>query len=605
MAADEPKSPWDVDDDEPEEQDTLLERKSKPYIAAQPDPTIGEVDDEPEPDTLLVRKSSPRIPVPVVAEGSERPDSTRIVRKSTPRIPVAVPEEGSVRPDSTRIVRKSTPRLPVPASEDGSKPESTFVARKSTPRIPASMAGPARAADQPFSKTIAPRPGKPSPRESWTFQQLTEGPGMLADRVPLKSVLIAGRYEIVDRIGEGGMGEVYRVRHRQLGKPFALKLMQEDFSRDDFFRELFHREAQLASLLQHPNIVSVVDFGDDPEHGLFMVMELLDGVPLTERIKEYGRIPLAIVCDVMLQVADALDFSHSHHVVHADVKPDNILVINEPTSRGNEWSVKLLDFGMANLHSAERGEQEAVGGTPEFMAPERIAGQSPRPSMDIYSLGIIMHQLITGTVPFTGATIDEVFEAQRKVTPPRMSDVIGERIPERVELLVDRALAKQPGDRHPDMKAFIGELQAFMKLRGMRKRRTAEISRASRLVGGIGVARREKAAAIAYDDLPLPTGTVDDTGTITLANPALAYFLTGNSSEAAEGLNLFESKLPEFYPSLREDVTRVIDGAQRRSAVLVVEGEGGETERLRVIIRPTRGVARSCSLVIVPLLDEG
>jgi len=598
MAADEPKSPWDDDDEEPE-QDTLLERKSKPYIAAQPDPTIGEVEGE-EPDTLLVRKSSPRIPLAAL-QGRARSEANEPARGSTPRLPVLAVDDESGS-SSTRVVRKSTPRIPVPAIDEDSAPSSTKIVRKSSPRISTELAR--GTTDKPFSKTIAPRPGKPTPRESWTFQQLTDDPGMLAERVPLQAALIAGRYEIESLIGEGGMGEVYRVRHRQLGKPFALKLMQEDFSRDEFFRELFHREAQLASLLQHPNIVSVVDFGDDPEHGLFMVMEILDGKSLTSRIKEHGRLPLNVVCDVVLQVADALDFSHSHHVVHADVKPDNILCINEPTSRGNEWSVKLLDFGMANLHSAERGETEAVGGTPEFMAPERIAGQSPRPSMDVYSVGIIMHQMITGTVPFTGATIEEVFEAQRKVTPPRMSDVIGERIPERVELLVDRALAKRPTDRHPDMKAFIADLQAFMKLRGMRKRRTAEISRASRLVGGIGVARREKAAAIAYDDLPLPTGTVDETGTITLANPAFAYFLTGNPSEPAEGLNLFESKLPEFYSGLREDVRRVIEGGERRSAVLAIDGEGAEGERMRVIIRPTRGIARSCSLVIVPLGDE-
>lgn len=482
-------------------------------------------------------------------------------------------------------------------ADDDAKGDETVVARRTRPRAIVNDPAEAASGDQPFSKTIAPRHPGADARESWTFQQLADAAPDVVGRVPLRAEVIAGRYEIESLVGEGGMGEVYRVRHRQLGKPFALKLMQEHFSRDEFFRELFHREAQLASLLQHPNIVSVVDFGDDSEHGLFMVMELLHGESLTSRIKQHGRIPLPTACDVLVQIADALMFSHSHHVVHADVKPDNILCINEPTARGNEWAVKLLDFGMANLHSAERGEEEAVGGTPEFMAPERIAGHSPRPSMDIYSLGIIMYQMITGVVPFTGKTIEETFDAHENATQRRLSDVLGERVPERVEMLVDRALAKRPADRHPDMKAFLADLQAFMKLRGMRKRRQTSVELASRLVGGIGVARREKAAALAYDDLPLPTGTVLATGVITLANPALAYFLTGNKDEPAEGTNVLEGSLPEHYPGLAKDIDRVINGGQRRAAIV----ELGDGDRLRVILKPARGAPGVCTIVIVPL----
>jgi PAS domain-containing protein len=450
---------------------------------------------------------------------------------------------------------------------------------------------------EPLDATADSTPTNVGRRDSWKFERLSEeAPKMTT----ADEAAVAGRYIIEAQLGEGGMGAVYRVRHRQLGKSFALKLMLDEFSRDAYFRQLFHREAQLASLLQHPNIVSVVDFGDDPEQGLFMVMELVKGESLTDRINRMGRLPLNVVCDVTMQLADALRLSHSQHVVHADIKPDNVICLeNGPRQDRRQWSVKLLDFGMANLVTSDQNRQEQVGGTPEYMAPERISGSPPLPSMDIYALGVMVYQMVTGTVPFASHTAVGVLQAQLHDRPKRMAEIIKERVPTRLEQLVDRALSKRPEDRHPNMDAFTEEVRALMEFLGLRDRRRGK-ARSKNLQGGMGIALRQRTAAAVFDDLPWPVATVLEDGTITLANPAFAYFLTGQAQDPVEGLNVLHSKLPRHHPTLEDDIRMAIHNGAVQSTVLDAKQEN----RLHLTVKQSRAEERTCMISIQPLPTE-
>jgi len=179
--------------------------------------------------------------------------------------------------------------------------------------------------------------------------------------------LVADRYHLLQLLSEGGMGRVFRARHRELGREFALKLVLDGLDRDPDIRDRFFREARLASSLNHRNIISVTDFGLDEQHGYFLVMELLEGETLRQRL-DRGRISSRFACDVMDQAAGAVRYMHSRRVVHCDLKPENIFLTRFEGER-RQNVVKLLDFGL----SAKRdGSPIKLGGTPPYLAPERF-----------------------------------------------------------------------------------------------------------------------------------------------------------------------------------------------------------------------------------------
>jgi serine/threonine protein kinase len=180
--------------------------------------------------------------------------------------------------------------------------------------------------------------------------------------------IVGGRYIVEGQLGRGGMGRVMRVRHQALGKPFALKLIKSAIATNQKIREMFYREARLASALTHDNICSIVDFGQDETFGLFMVMELLDGQTVHAKLKSAGKLQPKVACDVMWQVADAVRFIHSRQIIHGDIKAENIFLVRTTSQRR---LVKLLDFGLAR---PDLGRTEGVDGTPEYLAPERTNG---------------------------------------------------------------------------------------------------------------------------------------------------------------------------------------------------------------------------------------
>ena len=371
---------------------------------------------------------------------------------------------------------------------------------------------------------------------------------------------VGGRYVLDGRLGEGGMGQVYRARHLQLGKAFALKLISPAFADDSIARARFNQEAKLASEISHPNIVSVVDYGEDSQFGAYMVMELVEGDPLFGEHSGPPSVKRAL--DVLAQVADALEFIHKRGIVHGDVKADNIMLAAEPgTPNGNRRRrlVRLLDFGLARRHDSH---EETVSGSPHYLAPERCAGGPATIATDIYALGVLGYLLFTHTLPFDGNVMDVLMaHIQSPVEPLSMRR--GEPVDEAIEALISRALAKEPTQRHATAAAFRYELNNVMDMLDMGRRR----ARGSGSLRGENV--RDAAIVQAFERSRVPQALVSIQGTVAVANEAFAK-LVGYDGKTIEGISIADTALAEYVPGLMRALRAVnIDGnpAERRAKV--------------------------------------
>jgi len=378
--------------------------------------------------------------------------------------------------------------------------------------------------------------------------------------------MIGGRYVVEGQLGRGGMGRVLRVRHQALGKAFALKLIKSVIATNPKIREMFYREARLASALTHDNICSIVDFGQDDTFGLFMVMELLDGQTVHQKLKQSSRISPKVACDIMWQAADAVRFIHSRQILHGDIKSENVFLVRTALQRR---LVKLLDFGLAR---PDLGREGGLDGTPEYLAPERIDGAPASQASDIYALGIFFFELVTGKLPFSG-DLKEVMRQHREVPLPAPSKHCDESLDERCDELIARATAKDPARRHPDVQSFMYELRALMGMLGMDQatRRRAVAPDAARERRELD--HRLKAAAEVFGAVPLPMASCDPSGRVRAANPAFLEFI-GVAGDAG-GLELRDSALPEVYPGLFADLQEV--ATKRRPIKRVIYlNEGGD-----------------------------
>lgn len=273
-------------------------------------------------------------------------------------------------------------------------------------------------------------------------------PQPAAYAAPVMRRTVGGRYVLEQPLGEGGTGRVYRARSPR-GEPVALKLLAASHAVDDNARARFRHEAQLASTLAaHPNIVSVIDHGEDPAFGEYLVMELVDGTPLVHAVP----MPRRRACHILGQIADALSHIHARGVVHGDVKADNILLADDVA--------RLLDFGLARRRDAPASNADHVAGSPHYLAPERAAGWPPSIAADIYALGVLGFLVVTGALPFAGNVV-EILMAHISHPPPSLGLSRGDRIAAGLEALITRAMAKAPQQRHPSAAAFRAELDAL------------------------------------------------------------------------------------------------------------------------------------------------
>jgi len=254
--------------------------------------------------------------------------------------------------------------------------------------------------------------------------------------------VIAGRYELGERLGVGGMSTVQEAFDRRLERHVAVKLLAEHLADDEQFVTRFRREALSAARLVHPNVVQVFDFGLDETSGRhFIAMELIRGQSGAELLRERGRLPVAEVIDVVAQSCLGLDYAHKHGVVHRDVKPGNLL-------RSNDGVVKLADFGIAKAISEESSITQvgAVLGTASYLAPEQASGAEVGPPADIYALGVVTYQLLSGRLPYEANSLTELALKQQREAPAWLHE-LDPAIPEALAKAVDRALALDPRDR--------------------------------------------------------------------------------------------------------------------------------------------------------------
>jgi PAS domain-containing protein len=377
--------------------------------------------------------------------------------------------------------------------------------------------------------------------------------------------VIGSRYVVEGQLGRGGMGRVLRVRHAALGKVFALKLIKTTIATHPKIREMFYREARLASALSHDNICSIVDFGQDDRFGLFMVMELLEGQTVHHRLRHGGKISPKVACDIMWQVADAVRFIHSRAILHGDIKTENIFLVKTTPQRR---LVKLLDFGLAR---PDLGRKEGIDGTPEYLAPERQDSAPASQASDLYALGIVFFELLTGRPPFVGALAD-VLRQHKDDLVPAPSKSCPDPLDERADELVARATAKDPARRHPDVQSFMYELRALMSMLGMnhqgRRRTIGDAARERR-----DPDHRVKAAAEVFDAVPLPMASCDARGQVRAANTAFLEFL-GAAGDVV-GLQLRDSALPDVYPTLFDDLQEVATKRRPIKRIIYLH-EGGD-----------------------------
>jgi len=271
--------------------------------------------------------------------------------------------------------------------------------------------------------------------------------------------VIAGRYRLEAQLGEGGMGVVYRARHVLIERVVALKLIRPDLRSETHLRAWMLREARAANRVDHAHIVDIFDVGETEEGDLYLVMEYLVGTALATECAK-GPLPLTRATDVLEQMCAALARAHDLGVIHRDLKSDNIML----TSRGGRQDfVKILDFGLAWLAKEARlAPKGAVFGTPEYMSPEQARGEDATASSDLYSLGVLFFEMLTGQLPFRSGDRDTLLEMQRSALPPRPRAVRSE-ISEVAEAIVLKLLEKDPARRFRDGHHLQEELRALQR----------------------------------------------------------------------------------------------------------------------------------------------
>ena len=268
-----------------------------------------------------------------------------------------------------------------------------------------------------------------------------------------ESFILNDRYQIEERLGSGGMAVVYRARDRRLERTVAIKILRRNYSADPAFQERFRQEAKAAASLSHPNIVTIHDFGFDSDQ-LFIVMEHVPGKDLKTILQSAGRLELPAALDLMIQACAGIGHAHRSGLIHCDIKPQNMLVTQDQR-------LKVVDFGIARAVASIRPDEKhaVVWGSPLYFSPEQASGLPPSTASDVYSLGIILFEMLTGQLPFTGASAEELSRSHREALPPTPRQLIPE-IPISLEQILLRALAKEPAARFISANEFGLALEA-------------------------------------------------------------------------------------------------------------------------------------------------
>ncbi len=260
-----------------------------------------------------------------------------------------------------------------------------------------------------------------------------------------ESIILNGRYELLERIGSGGMAIVYKATDHALGRVVAIKLMHQSLTNDSNFLRRFQQEAHAAANLTHPRIVTVHDIGQDGSRH-YIVMEYVDGQTLKDIIRSYNAddrlLPINRTLALTQQVCEGIGYAHRSQIVHCDIKPQNILVTRDDR-------VKVADFGIARALSQINTQEDdgMVWGTPQYFAPEQAAGEPTTPASDVYSIGIVLFETLTGVLPFTGENGAEIAMKHLQESPPMVNEY-NAAVPLDLSQIVNKLLSKEPAARY-------------------------------------------------------------------------------------------------------------------------------------------------------------
>ncbi len=334
---------------------------------------------------------------------------------------------------------------------------------------------------------------------------------------PLVGRVVSERYRIVRKVGEGGMGAVYQAEHAVIGKRVALKVLFADLSRRAELVGRFLQEAKSASRIGHENVIDISDFGQTPEGLVYIAMEFLDGQDLGRMLKAERTLPWLRARPILMQIAKALRAAHGQGVIHRDMKPENVYLVQR---EGRPDFVKVLDFGIAKVVSTEDNDGPRltqtgmIFGTPEYMSPEQAQGQPPDLRVDVYAVGCLMYHMLTGVVPFYAESFMGILTKHllEPVIPPRQRRPDLE-IPADVEAVCLRAMEKDRDKRFPDMDAFYQALGAA----------GGQPFEPSNVFANVGSGRVPR-ASLKYPSLAEPNADVRDSKTAIAASPPRGTF---------------------------------------------------------------------------------
>ena len=405
----------------------------------------------------------------------------------------------------------------------------------------------------------------------------------------LINTLFDGRYRIVRKLGSGGMANVYLAEDEDLGRRVAIKILNERYANDDLFIERFRREAKSAAALSHPNIVSVYDRGE-AEGTYYIAMEVIEGRSLKELIMTRGPLPIAQALAYTHEILEALRFAHRHGIIHRDIKPHNILIGER---------LKVTDFGIARAGASQMTEAGSIMGTAQYLSPEQARGAPVTASSDLYSAAIVLYEMLTGKVPFTGDSAIEI--AMKHLNdPPKPPSKIRPEIPEELDAVVLRALAKNPEDRYQTAEEFSEDLhrvEAGLPLAPETSEAATALLAGAALMGDGG--STEVLAGTAVDDTgrrPAPADHAE------AAAALRARLLRRASEEAAPLGSVASGPAPPGRGRNRRLVRLLADPgparrqrARRRAERRRSEGRGGgdpDPERGARARRPARGQRR-------------
>lgn len=352
-----------------------------------------------------------------------------------------------------------------------------------------------------------------------------------------------GRYNIIGELGQGAMGTVYKAVDPLIDRIVAIKTINLSLALDekDEYESRFYQEAKAAGRLSHPNIVTIYDVGKSDEIA-YIAMEFLQGRELRDILNDGKRMPVEQVINIVAQVAQGLAYAHEYGIVHRDVKPSNIMIVRD-------GHVKITDFGIARMASAAvRTQTGMVLGSPKYMSPEQVVGQETDQRSDIFSLGVMLYEMLTGQAPFSGENINAImYQTLNSVPPPPSS--LSPNVPEMLNFIVAKALAKKLEHRYQDAKEFAGDLYACRD-RLPRPTTHHDLSKPKPQVG-MNVQRPDAAPAGKHVDTgedeskPVPTLGLSSAFDSAAATMRLAA-LTGTAEELEEFSRTFKMPIPSI-----------------------------------------------------------